>query len=234
MPMGRTLPDGRRRWREDGRFFVRGEVRRLRLRFKLGLAVVALVAIRLFAPLWLPTVADPLIADYAGLRTEAIVVEAWYALEIRMAREIARIRRGQRVYVIVNGEVEDPYGFSPDRPGQTLLNLVRAGVDTSKAVVLMIPPVPDVPGHTAFYAASVRKRMLEDSVRSFTLFTDAFHSERSRLIYSRAFSGTGIAIDCYPAPQTFDRGNWWRTTSGMRYVMGEYIKLGYYLFRGFR
>jgi uncharacterized SAM-binding protein YcdF (DUF218 family) len=93
---------------------------------------------------------------------------------------------------------------------------------------------PDVPGNTAMYAAQLRDRLRRDGVQSFTLVTDSFHSRRSYLIYSRAFAGSGVAIDCYPDPLGFDRNNWWKKSSGMQYMMAEYIKLGYYLFRGFR
>lgn len=225
------------RWLEDDCFFVRREVRRLRLRFKVGLIAVVFGAAWLSAPVWLPLAVDPLVAPYAGAPTEAIVAEGWFALDHSMAKEIARIcRSGQRVYVIVNekAEVEDDYGFKLDRPGQSRLNLARAGVDTSRTTILLMSRPPDIPGNTALYAVQLRDRLQRDGIRSFTLVTDSFHSRRSCLIYSRAFAGSGIAIDCYPAPLGFDRRNWWRKSSGMQYVMAEYVKLVYYLFRGFR
>lgn len=223
------------RWREDDRFFVRREVRRLRLRFKMGLLIIILGTAWLSGPAWLPWVSDPLVAPYSGTPTEAIVAEGWFALDEDLARDIARIcRSDQRVYVIVNEKAEDFYGFELDRPGQSRRNLARAGVDTSRAIILLMAHTPDVPGNTALYAAQLRDRLRKDGVRSFTLVTDSFHSRRSYLIYSRIFAGSGVAMDCYPAPLGFDRSNWWRRTSGMQYVMAEYIKLGYYLFRGFR
>lgn len=223
------------RWLEDDRFFVRREIRRLRLRFKVGLIAVVLGAAWLSAPSWLPLIVDPLVAHYAGASTEAIVAEGWFALDDNLAREIARIcRSGQRVYVIVNEKAGDFYGFELDRVGQSRLNLARAGVDTSRATILLMSHSPDVPGNTALYAVQLRDRLRRDEVRSFTLITDSFHSRRSCLIYSRIFAGSGVAIDCYPAPMGFDRSNWWRKSSGMQYIMAEYVKLIYYLFRGFR
>jgi len=226
-----------KRWLKEDRLFVRREVRRLRLRFKVGLIALALGAAWLSAPLYLPLITDPLVVDYRGLATEALVAEAWVALDHSMARAIARIcRSGQRVYVIVNekAEIEDDYGFELDRPGLSRLNLARAGGDTSRVTILLMSRPPDIPGNTALYAVQLRDRLLQDGVRSFTLVTNSFHSRRSYLIYSRAFAGSGVTIDCYPSPIVFDRGNWWRKSSGMQYVMGEYIKLIYYLFRGFR
>ncbi|OGG57283.1 MAG: hypothetical protein A3F84_02170 [Candidatus Handelsmanbacteria bacterium RIFCSPLOWO2_12_FULL_64_10] len=225
------------RWLEDDRFFVRREVRRLRLRFKVGLIAVALGAAWLLAPLYLPLIADPLVVDYKGLETEALVAEGWFALDHSRARAIARVcRNGQRVYVIVNekAEIEDDYGFKLDRPGLSMLNLARAGGDTSGVTVLLMYRPPDIPGNTALYAVQLRDRLQRDGVRSFTLVTDSFHSRRSYLIYSRAFAGSGVTIDCYPSPITFDRDNWWRKSSGMQYIMAEYVKLIYYFFRGWR
>lgn len=229
--------DRLRRWMEEDRLFVRREVRRLRLRFKVGLIVVTLGAAWLLAPFYLPLISDPLVVDYRGLATEALVAEGWFALDHSLAQAIARIcRNGQRVYIIVNekAEIEDDYGFKLDRPGLSRLNLAQAGGDTSRVTVLLMYRPPDTPGNTALYAAQLRDRLLREGVRSFTLVTDSFHSRRSYLIYSRAFAGSGVTIDCYPAPLKFDRGNWWRKSSGMQYIMAEYIKLIYYFFRGFR
>ncbi len=222
-----------RRWFENDRFFVTRRVRRLRIRFKIGLSATIFLVGWSLAPIWLPLVADPLVADYAGMVTEAVVVEGWFALDIRKAEETSRIYNGQRVYVVVNENDEDIYGFGLDRLGQSKTNLFRAGIDTSKAFMVLIPERSKSPGYTAFNADRVRERLLQDGIRSFTLVTDSFHSQRSSLIYNRVFKGTGIVLDCYPSPQEFDRTNWWRYSSGIQYLVREYLKLCYYLFRGF-
>lgn len=234
---GRTISDRLQRWLKEDCLFVRREVRRLRLRFKAGLIALTLGAAWLLAPLYMPLITDPLVVDYKGLATEALVAEGWFALDHSMAQEIVRIcRSSQRVYIIVNekAEIEDEYGFKLDRPGLSRLNLARAGGDTSRTAILLMFRPPDIPGNTALYAVQLRDRLQRDGVRSFTLVTDSFHSRRSHLIYSRAFEGSGIAIDCYPVPLGFDRRNWWKKSSGMQYIMAEYVKLVYYLFRGFR
>jgi hypothetical protein len=223
-----------RRWRETDRFFVRREARRLRFRYRAGLLVLILGLGWLSAPVWLPFVADPLVADYAGAPAEVVVAEAWHSLDVRMARDIASVCRGRRIYVVLDGVDSDDPEETPDRFARSLARLAKAGVDTALVTLLLTPKRPDTPGYTSFYARHVRERMERDGVRSLTLVTGYFHSRRSHLIYRRAFAGSGIAIDCYPSSLGSDRADWWRMHAGMLSVLTEYIKMFYYLPRGFQ
>ena len=91
----------------------------------------------------------------------------------------------------------------------------------------------DLPGYTSYYAHQLRDRFEQDGIRSFTLATVWYHSQRSCLTYNRVFAPTEIELDCLPLPDTFGPDDWWQSRTGMIKVANESAKFLYYTLRGF-
>ncbi len=76
--------------------------------------------------------------------------------------------------------------------------------------------------------------MREYGWQSAILVTDPYHSRRSLWTFRTAFAATSIAIWPAPVPDGwFDASTWWRTEDGFVAVNEEYLKLAYYLARGY-
>ncbi|MGB0387448.1 MAG: hypothetical protein ACPGWR_21735 [Ardenticatenaceae bacterium] len=226
----------RPRWLKNERFFVKKEVWLLRLRYKVLLGVALLLLLWTCRTLELRLIGHILNADYTGKKTEVIAVEGWKGVTFEHANSIASLYHGQPIYVILREEtdLETDYGFELDRPKQSQQNLVDAGVDPDDVILMLIPEREDVPGQTSYYASELRKRLLQDGIKSYTLATVWYHSQRSCLTYGNIFAQTGIEIDCYPLPKEYGPDDWWQSRTGLIEVVTESMKFAYYTWRGFR
>lgn len=225
--------------KQKERFFVKKEVWRLRWRFRLAIIIL------LSALVWglrLPSlrfVSSMLTADYAGLPTEAIVIEAWIAVSFAHAERVASIYDNQLIYVILNekDDLKTNFGFELDREGVTRKNLIQAGIDEQNIIITITPEREDMPGQTSNHAYHLRQRLMKDGIQSYTLATVWYHSQRSCLIYRNAFAETGteqVQVDCYPLPEVYTPDDWWHYRTGIIDVVMESLKFVYYMLRGFR
>jgi uncharacterized SAM-binding protein YcdF (DUF218 family) len=78
---------------------------------------------------------------------------------------------------------------------------------------------------------AVRPILSEEHVKTLLLVSSPYHMRRASLAARRALPG--IRILCEPAPCSHWRPEgWWRSSFGRRIVVGEYVKLVYYVLRG--
>jgi len=141
-----------------------------------------------------------------------------------------------------DGDRED-YGSALYRQGLAL-HIVStgapAGTDTA-AVALIQRGIP----RPAIVLANGTQNTHEDAVRSRQLMqehgwhtallvTDPYHIRRSLWTFRTAFSGTSLQV--WPAPVVggwFDADHWWQDERGFVAVNDEYLKIVYYLARGY-
>lgn len=221
------------------RFFVKKEVWRLRWRFRLLMMLLLCVLAWVLRIPSLRFISSILTADYAGLPTEAIVIEAWIAVSFSHAESVASIYDNQLIYVILNEEddLKSKFGFELDRAGVSQNNLVQAGIDEQNIIITITPEQEDIPGNTSNHAYHLRQRLMEDGIQSYTLASVWYHSQRSCLIYRNMFaqtSGKPVTIDCYPLPEVYTPDDWWHYRTGIIDVVMESLKFVYYMLRGFR
>lgn len=79
-----------------------------------------------------------------------------------------------------------------------------------------------------------RELMEENGWRTALLVTDHYHIRRSLWTFQTAFAGKDLEV--WPAPVvggSFDADHWWRNEQGFVSVNDEYLKLIYYLARGY-
>lgn len=221
------------------RFFVKKEVWRLRWRFRSLIIVLLAVLLWLLRVPSFRFISSVLTAEYAGLPTEAIVIEAWLAVSFNDAEWVASIYENQLIYVILNedDELQTNFGFKLDREAVSINNLVQAGIKEEHIMIIITPERADLPGQTSNHAHNLRKHLEQDGIQSYTLASVWYHSRRSCLIHRNVFAEAGteqVQIDCYPLPKEYGPDEWWHYRSGMIDVAIESLKFGYYMLRGFR
>jgi hypothetical protein len=164
-----------------------------------------------------------------------LVVEGWvppYA-----AREVVEeFRRNHYLGIYATGEPtggDSPYlGYSSfaDLAAARLLE-AGAAPDTVHAV-----PAPFVGKDRTYTTASVLKKRLEAdgiSTAKVNVVSVGPHSRRSRLLYEFAFGPNSQIGMIAIADHEFDPNHWWRSSNGVRSVVGEAIAYCYarFLFR---
>jgi uncharacterized SAM-binding protein YcdF (DUF218 family) len=78
---------------------------------------------------------------------------------------------------------------------------------------------------------AVAPLLAAEGVRSVVLVTSPYHQRRAFRAARRAWPG--VRIVNHPAqPSAWSPQGWWRTRASRRVVVGEYLKLLYYLARG--
>jgi hypothetical protein len=61
------------------------------------------------------------------------------------------------------------------------------------------------------------------TVRSINVLTEDAHARRTQMLFEKAFgSGVAVGIISIPDPD-YDAKHWWRTSEGVREVLGESI-----------
>ncbi len=75
--------------------------------------------------------------------------------------------------------------------------------------------------------------MKAKNYNSVILVTNAFHSKRSFKVYDKIFKPNGITLQSKVYYTKAKLDEWYTNSYGLRYVLPEYIKYVYYVFRGF-
>jgi uncharacterized SAM-binding protein YcdF (DUF218 family) len=168
---------------------------------------------------WLPTLGYALDVP-AELRTADVIIILGGGNGDRENYGSALYRRGLARHVIATGS---PVGTTPEA-----LGLVRRGIPR-QAVVLA-----NGTQNTHEDALRSRELMQENHWRTALLVTDPYHIRRSLWTFRTAFAGTSLQV--WPAPVVggwFNADHWWQSEQGFISVNDEYLKLVYYVARGY-
>ncbi|HVM62825.1 MAG TPA: ElyC/SanA/YdcF family protein [Verrucomicrobiae bacterium] len=161
--------------------------------------------------------------------SKILVVEGWvpdYAVD-RIRSEIDR-GRCDKVLVtgaaITSGAYLCGYTNWAEFGAATLL---RRGVDTNSVEAVPAGMVVRDRTYTSAVALRVWLRHHPIGVKSFNLLTMADHSRRSRLLFTKAMGREYHVGVISVEERTFDPNRWWRSSEGVRTVVGEMIAYGY-------
>jgi uncharacterized SAM-binding protein YcdF (DUF218 family) len=104
-----------------------------------------------------------------------------------------------------------------------------------EAIRLGIPPaairMEEVSRSTHESLVAVRPILERENVRRLVVVTSPYHQRRALWAARRTL--TGVEIVSRPAdPSSWQPAGWWKSRSGRRIVLGEYLKLAYYILRG--
>lgn len=178
----------------------------------------------------------PFLAVDEPVGGEALVVEGWIP-DYALAEALAAFRaRPYRLLITTGGPVPQGMAYS------YLGSYARLGAEALRAMGLPPDSVAEVPSPNVpkdrTYAEGVALRAWMDSTgrrfSSVDVFSIAAHARRSRLLFRKAL-GPDVRVGVYaPRDRFYDPEKWWKTSSGVRRVLDEWIAWNYarLLFRG--
>lgn len=156
-----------------------------------------------------------------------LVVEGWMPqFTYEYAAELNRKYHYQRVIAV--GAMPD-YALSNGTPREfaAVGSLVAAGIPESSIVEAMGGAVHQ--DRTYHSALNVRKWLASQHIESVSVdvLTLGPHARRSRLLFRQALGpGANVGVISVPDPR-FDLAHWWRTSEGVRSIVGETIAYVY-------
>ena len=210
-PARRRRAFGLLAWREHWTLSRRGKW------LLLGIALGMLVAGH-----W---IAYPFLAINRPLRGEALIVEGWISVytvhQAAAAFAAGHYRRVLVVRPLYEGEPGVIHGRSAGEYFASVLK--RCGVPPEAVETVFFPG--GAQDRTYHSALGVRQWLADhgESVKSLDVATQGPHARRSRLLYEKAFGGSArVGVIALEDP-SYDGTHWWRTSEGVRDVLGESV-----------
>ena len=157
--------------------------------------------------------------------SECLVVEGWMqADELRQA--YAEFKQGGYRLIITSGcRVTDQWDpkLVVTYADWAASKLRRIGVPND--LIQAVPSYVQRKDRTYSSAVAVREWMERQGIHvtQLNVVTEGAHARRSRLLFQKAF-GSNVKIGVIPIEdEQFDPAQWWRTSEGVREVLGESI-----------
>jgi hypothetical protein len=173
----------------------------------------------------------PFLAKNTPICAEALVVEGWlpdYAIEAAMQE----FQRGNYQVLITVGSAL-PRGFYlseyknfADLAAATLIAL---GFNPAKLVIISADYVPECRTQTAAQALKDYLESKGSSALSMNIFSLGPHARRTWFVFRRVLAQTNVGIIA-AENSAYDSRQWWKSSEGVRTVIGELIA---YLYRQF-
>lgn len=208
------------RWSSPGGLFVRKERWGLSWRGRLLVTGVLLVVGAAIA-----VKIHPFLSPTERVTASLMVVEGW-SPPITMKQAAAEFMTGhyeQMVLIRPVLDVSDNYESGRYSADWVARLLVQNGVPDDKLTTLC----PNVARKDRTYhsALAVRQWIAEQhlAVGALVVATEGPHARRSRLLYQKAFGDSFKIGIIAMQPPTYDPKHWWRTSEGVREVLGETI-----------
>jgi hypothetical protein len=186
----------------------------------LGVVALALAGICAICPFL--AVSDPIPGG-------VLVVEGWTP-DYVMQAAVTEFKQGHYAKLFVTGT---PVAQGTLLTGYTnhayvgTATLLKLGLTTNE--VQAVPTDQIQRDRTYNMALSLKKWLREHDVSptKVNLITAGPHSRRSRLLFERAL-GNGVTVGTLAIPENdFDERHWWRSSQGVRTVIGEALAYGY-------
>lgn len=125
---------------------------------------------------------------------------------------------------------EDFFALPADYPQLVKKELERSGLKRDQWQVLVTPVSHPF---TQREAQFVLAELARSRVRRAILVSEGFHTRRSMGVYQKEGKKFGIKIIPHPYFISYQKRDWWLQEEGVRAFATEYLKLGYYLVRGY-
>ena len=169
---------------------------------------------------------QPFLAKTQRVNANLLVVEGWiHEYAIRSAAMEFQTNHYLKIYT-TGGPIVGSDGFTNDfntsaSVGAELLE--KIGV--SAEFIQMVPSHISGRDRTYSSAIALRDWFREHDmiVRNINVLTEDAHARRTQLLFQKAF-GSGVAVGVISIPDPdYDAKHWWRTSEGVREVLGESI-----------
>lgn len=209
-------------------FFVkRRESIRLTFKFKTVIVMVFLVIALLPYKFWLTQLAEILIIKDNLEVSDAIMVLS--------GGSINRLDYGVRLFkegyggVLFLSEGEDAIDGLEEIKWIDLVlpRALESGVAEDKIFIVRNT------SSTREEADSSREGFMNQGVKSVIIVTEPYHTLRSCLTFRKTYKDRNIIFRCRPSLGWFRSDNWWTLERGLIAVNNEYIKLVFYLIKGY-
>jgi hypothetical protein len=169
------------------------------------------------------------LASEYPVRGEVLVIEGWIP-DYAISEAVSEFEgNGYRLLIAVGGPITLGSHVSGFKSYAELAyaRLKALGIDEGLIVVL---ETEDIARDRTYQSARAVKQWTSSNLAGLwglDVSTLGAHARRSRLLYRKAF-GNGVAVGVIAArDQGYDSSAWWRTSSGVRTVVGEFIAYGY-------
>lgn len=171
----------------------------------------------------------PFLAVTEPVESGLLVVEGWVS-DNTMKATIAEFkgRRYEKVCV-TGGPVEHSawVNYYKTYAEEGMATLVELGLNADDVQAV---PSKSVRKDRTYAEAAALGKWVRDTGAVFTtvhLITEGAHARRSRLLFQRAL-GSGVTVGVTSIPSSdFDPEHWWRSSAGVREVIGESLAYGY-------
>jgi hypothetical protein len=160
---------------------------------------------------------------------EVLVIEGWTS-DYAYKQVIAEFgRHHYRKLYVTGGPVELGASLSEYKTFAELgaATLIRMGLN--KEAVQAVPSSPVRRDRTYASALALKHWLAQHNAlpASLNLMSIGTHSRRSRLLFEKAFGG-GVRVGIIAIENAdFDANHWWRSSQGVRVVIGEMIAYAY-------
>ena len=213
---------------------MRRKDKRVTKRAILVLAVLAVGAILLFffSPSVLSAGGRYLAPEGKG-GADAVILEGSEVIKeraVRVGMELISSGRAERLAVVYQDSEERALGLPPDYGLFLIQKISELGLRKDQISVYVVPREHPI---TLNEAKIVLSKLAKDKTPSAIVLTENFHTRRTYWTYKQVGKALGIEIIPYPHFSRFRIDSWWQKAEGVRAFLGEWIKLLYYVMRGY-
>ena len=184
--------------------------------------IILVVFILLFLPI---KYIHPFLALNAPVHGEILVIKGWVTDDV-LQKAIDTFRKGNYRFLITTG--------GPLQRGSPLIKHKTFAELSAKTLVvfgfdrnlLRVVPVPYVRSNRTFACAIALKKWISDSNSNITtldIMSLGAHTRRSRLLYEYALGGRFTVGAIAGENIHYNSDEWWKTSEGVRTVIGESI-----------
>jgi hypothetical protein len=173
---------------------------------------------------------QPFLAKTQRVDTNILVVEGWiHEYAIRAAAEESKVGSYQKLFT-TGGSLVGSDGYTNDFNTSASVGaelLTKAGVPAG--FVQMVPSHISGRDRTYSSAVALHDWFRENSVtvHGINVLTEDAHARRTQLLFQKAF-GPDVAVGIISVPDPdYDAKHWWRSSEGVREVLGESIAYFY-------
>lgn len=211
-------------------FFIQQKtVKRLTWPARLLILCLLLLFIALTHRFWLTLVGSYLVYTQKPARADIIIVQGGGDKErIEEAAWLYHRKYARRILISGNTEEELPQMKRTTLEELARKEAIAQGVAASHIIL-------EGKSKSTHEGALLSRPIFEkQKVKKAIIVSEPYHLRRSYLVYQRVYRRDGLQFICHsPSDSWYRADNWWEGERGLIATCNEYIKLIYYLFKGY-
>jgi hypothetical protein len=166
-------------------------------------------------------------------RADVVILEGSEVIKertVRVGMELISSGRAKKLAVVYQESEERALGLPPDYDLFLIKKISELGLKKDQISVYVVPREHPI---TLNEARIVLSKLAKDKTSNAIVLTENFHTRRSYWVYKQVGKPLGIDIIPYPHFTRFKIDGWWQKAEGIRDFLGEWMKLLYYVLRGY-